>query len=176
MDDQNTNLVKTGVVVVIAVVFFYSLYNFIGQPAINTLDTTEFPLEEQLKFIVGGINSDTEGLEDSSDSLADDVEYATVQEGTGDRSVEAGDRVSVTYVGQFEDGEVFDRSPEGEVFSFSVGTGQVIRGFDEVVIGMKVGEIRYARLEPSAAYGEEGAGPIPPNTPLIFIIQLVTIE
>lgn len=71
-------------------------------------------------------------------------------------TVKAGDTVKVSYVGTFEDGTVFDSTEQhgGTPLEFTVGMGQMISGFDNAVIGMKTGEEKNVRLEPSEAYGE----------------------
>lgn len=84
------------------------------------------------------------------------------------------DRVSVTYVGRFSDGTVFDRSPEGEPVTF--GVSGVVPGFSEAIQAMQVGETRTIWLPPNLAYGERGAPPsIPPNTALEFDLTLISI-
>lgn len=71
------------------------------------------------------------------------------------RTVAAGDAISVHYVGTLDDGEQFDSSRDrGQPLSFVVGSGQLISGFDEAVLGMKVGEVKTVRLEPEEAYGQ----------------------
>lgn len=67
--------------------------------------------------------------------------------------VAAGSKIKLHYTGTFDDGEVFDSSREAEPFEFEVGAGQVIPGFDNAVIGMKVGESKQIRLEEEDAYG-----------------------
>jgi len=87
-----------------------------------------------------------------------------------------GDMVSVEYTGKFEDGTVFDTSEGRGPLQFQVGTGQMIQGFDEAVLGMKVGESKTVTLPPEKAYGEAGSPPIiPPNATLIFDITLVRL-
>lgn len=77
---------------------------------------------------------------------------ATVKQ--GDRVVKNGDTVSVHYRGTLDDGTEFDSSKGREPLSFTVGSGQVIAGFDEAVMGLKVGDKNKVRLEPAKAYGE----------------------
>lgn len=67
--------------------------------------------------------------------------------------VEQGNKVKLHYTGTFDDGEVFDSSRESDPFEFEVGAGQVIPGFDQAVLGMKVGESKTVRLEENDAYG-----------------------
>ena len=97
----------------------------------------------------------------------------------GDGAVAAtGMRASVHYEGRLEDGEVFDASrPRGQAFSFTIGAGQVIRGWEQGVNGMKVGEVRRLTIPPELGYGEAGAGGvIPPNATLVFEIELLDVS
>lgn len=105
------------------------------------------------------------------------LEIVDVTVGTGDRTVEAGDTVSVHYVGVLaESGEEFDASwNSGQAFSFTVGSGQVIEGWDQGLVGMAVGGRRRLVIPPDLAYGPNGQGPIGPNATLVFEIDLVSI-
>jgi peptidylprolyl isomerase len=69
-------------------------------------------------------------------------------------TVKSGDTVKVHYTGKLDNGEIFDSSEEGEPFSFTVGAGQVIEGFDQALIGMQVGETKEIVVPPEQAYGE----------------------
>lgn len=88
-----------------------------------------------------------------------------------------GDTVTVNYVGMLPDGTVFDASAKhGQAFSFRLGAGQVIKGWDEGVAGMKVGGKRELIIPPDLGYGAQGAGGvIPPNATLIFEVELVKV-
>ncbi len=91
--------------------------------------------------------------------------------------VKAGDKVSVHYIGTLQDGSEFDNSKKrGQPFEFTVGGGQVIKGWDEGLLGMKVGGQRILVIPPEKAYGEAGVGPIPPNSTLVFAIELIAIK
>jgi len=91
--------------------------------------------------------------------------------------VKAGDKVSVHYIGTLQDGSEFDNSKKrGQPFEFTVGGGQVIKGWDEGLLGMKVGGQRILVIPPDKAYGEAGVGPIPPNSTLVFAIELIEIK
>jgi len=94
--------------------------------------------------------------------------------GTG-AEAKAGDSVSVHYTGKFENGAVFDTSVGGAPISFVLGTGQVIPGWDQGLLGMKVGGKRLLIIPPGLAYGTSGYGPIPPQSTLIFEVELVAI-
>lgn len=98
-------------------------------------------------------------------------------EGAGD-VVEPGDTVSAHYVGvAFSTGEEFDSSwGRGEPLRFQVGVGMVIRGWDEGLLGMKVGGRRRLEIPSEMAYGQRGAGAaIGPNESLIFVVDLVDV-
>lgn len=105
------------------------------------------------------------------------VKYKTVKEGTGP-TVKAGQRVKVHYVGTLEDGRKFDSSRDrGRPDTFSIGTHAAIKGWDEAVPGMKVGEVRELEVPPSAGYGALGqGGKVPPNATLRFEVEVVGIE
>jgi FKBP-type peptidyl-prolyl cis-trans isomerase len=97
--------------------------------------------------------------------------------GTGDEAV-AGKQVRVHYTGTFEDGRTFDSSvPRGEPFQFRLGAGQVIKGWDQGVAGMKVGGKRRLVIPSDLAYGSRGAGGvIPPDTTLVFEVELLGVS
>src|SRR3989344_7523995 len=87
---------------------------------------------------------------------------------------EPGDVVTVHYVGRLPDGRVFDSSRDRNIsFSFILGSGQVIRGWDEGFNGMRVGGKRQLIIAPDYAYGESGVGAIPPNSTLFFEVELL---
>lgn len=89
----------------------------------------------------------------------------------------AGDRVVVHYTGRFEDGKVFDSSvSRGEPFQFVLGAGQVIKGWDEGIVGMRVGGKRILSVPPEYGYGMNDYGPIPGGSTLIFEVELLKVE
>ena len=96
--------------------------------------------------------------------------------GTGNLA-RAGQKVTVHYTGWLTDGTKFDSSKDrGEPFVFPLGRGQVIRGWDEGVQGMKVGGTRKLTIPPSLGYGARGAGGvIPPNATLVFEVELLAV-
>jgi FKBP-type peptidyl-prolyl cis-trans isomerase FkpA len=101
----------------------------------------------------------------------------TITPGTGDVA-KAGDRVSVHYVGTLlADGSKFDSSRDrNQPFQFALGRGQVIKGWDQGVAGMKVGEKRKLVIPPSLAYGPRGRPGIPPSSTLVFEIEMLAVN
>lgn len=99
-----------------------------------------------------------------------------LEPGSGDQAVN-GNTISVHYRGTLEDGTQFDSSIEGNVpFEFTLGAGDVIAGWDQGVLGMRVGGKRTLIIPPALGYGELGIGPIPGNATLIFEIELLEIK
>lgn len=101
-----------------------------------------------------------------------------VTEGQG-RAAAAGDTVVAHYLGCLSDGTKFDASHDrGEPISFVLGRGSVIQGWDEGLTGMQPGEVRYLRIPPELGYGARGTpdGPIPPNSTLLFEVQMVDVR
>ncbi len=104
------------------------------------------------------------------------LKYEDLEQGGGEQAV-AGRRVRVHYTGWLTDGSKFDSSVDrDDPFTFSLGAGQVIRGWDEGVQGMQVGGKRRLTIPPQLGYGTHGAGGvIPPNATLVFEVELLEV-
>lgn len=105
------------------------------------------------------------------------LEFADLKVGTGDEAL-PGRTVSVHYTGWVLSGTKFDSSYDrGQPYQFVLGTGAVIRGWDEGLAGMKVGGVRKLRIPPSLAYGDEARGSIiTPGSTLLFTVELVGVQ
>lgn len=105
------------------------------------------------------------------------LQYWDIKVGTGDEAKD-GDHVKVHYTGWFIDGKKFDSSVDAhQPYEFTIGKGDVIKGWDEGVTGMKVGGKRQLRIPPELAYGAAGYKTIiPPDSTLIFDIQLLAVS
>ena len=105
------------------------------------------------------------------------LEIENLKPGTG-AEAQAGKKVTVHYVGTLTNGQKFDSSRDrGKGFSFRLGAGEVIKGWDQGVAGMKVGEMRKLTIPPDLAYGERGFPPvIPPNSTLVFEVELLDVN
>ncbi len=130
------------------------------KPAVRVVPNTNAPT----KVTGDGIKTDS-GLQ-----------YWDIKLGLGPLA-KAGDKVKVHYTGWFTTGKKFDSSVDArQPYSFTLGKGEVIKGWDEGVTGMKVGGKRQLRIPPELAYGEAGFKTIvPPNATLIFDVQLLEV-
>lgn len=137
----------------------------------TTVDTT----------VVGTKNSTSKGSEMERQTTTSGLAYEVVKEGTG-VAPQRGQHVTVHYTGWLDDagkpGKKFDSSVDrGQPFVFVIGVGQVIKGWDEGVMLMKVGEKRRLIIPANLGYGAHGAGGvIPPNATLIFDVELLDVK
>lgn len=110
-------------------------------------------------------------------SSMEELKIENLVVGTGEEALN-GKKVTVNYKGNLADGKQFDSSYDrGEPFTFTLGAGEVIKGWDQGVLGMKVGGKRKLTIPPELGYGARGAGSdIPPNATLIFEVELLKVE
>lgn len=130
-------------------------------------------------FGLNGTTSQGPATQPSPQAVAATSQKLQIQDekiGTGP-AVKKGDTVKINYVGTLTNGTKFDASADhGGPFVTQIGVGQVIKGWDEGIIGMKVGGKRKLVIPPSLGYGDQATGSIPPNSTLIFQVELVGIQ
>jgi len=116
------------------------------------------------------------GIPTDTVKLDTGLQYKDLVVGTG-QEAKTGIMVSVHYTGWLTDGTKFDSSVDrGQPFDFSIGAGNVIKGWDDGVVGMKIGGYRILVIPPNMAYGPQGQGSIPANATLVFEIVLLNIK
>ena len=115
--------------------------------------------------------------QETKDSMdKNELQTETVMEGEGEGAA-AGNVVTVHYIGTLSDGTKFDSSLDrGEPFTFTLGAGQVIAGWEQGIVGMKVGEKRRLVVPSELGYGAQAIGPIPANSTLIFEVEMLSIQ
>ena len=112
----------------------------------------------------------------SSSKLPSGLYYRDITPGAG-ATLAAGQTVGMRYTGSFANGDVFDSNPSPKpVFSFRLGAGQVIKGWDQGLPGMKVGGRRQLIIPPELAYGPNDYGPIPGNSVLVFVVDALSAQ
>ena len=134
------------------------------------------PIEKARYTPMAGQNSGPPPVQGQPMPTPSGLQYIEVRPGTGDLAT-SGQRVTVHYTGWLTDDTKFDSSVDaGRPFTFNLGGGQVIRGWDEGVAGMRVGGQRRLIIPPNLGYGARGAaGAIPPNATLIFDVELLRV-
>lgn len=139
--------------------FAYIIFHFDGRPAGQTLSATDNQTANQ-----------TASAKDQGLKIEDQ------KVGTG-AAVKSGDTVAINYTGTLTNGKKFDSSYDrNEPFTTQIGVGQVIKGWDEGVVGMKVGGKRKLTIPPSLGYGDQAMPGIPANSTLVFEVQLEAIQ
>lgn len=125
--------------------------------------------------VSGGANSKPE-ISDASGDPPTKLISKDIKKGTG-KTAKEGDEVTVNYVGHnWSNNEEFDTSWGKQAFTFTLGQGQVIKGWDQGVEGMKVGGRRLLIIPPDLGYGAQGQGSIPANETLIFVVDLTKVS
>jgi len=165
------NVTGTGVGVALAVVV--ALGFLVLGPAVLTTPATVLPASATMST-----SDDASALPafDPSAPLPTDLTVNDQAVGTG-AEAKTGDTVTVNYIGALPDGTVFDASQNhGQPFTFTLGQGSVIRGWDEGLVGMKEGGTRILIIPPAYGYGAQANGPIPANSTLIFQVELVSVQ
>ncbi|HEY4501330.1 MAG TPA: FKBP-type peptidyl-prolyl cis-trans isomerase [Candidatus Paceibacterota bacterium] len=153
------NPTQTGIAVAVALVVVLVVFTFPG--------LSPFKASTQINIQ----NTSTTMLAESVTEL----QMTDKTMGTG-ASAAAGDSVTVNYIGAFTNGNVFDSNQDAAGFTFILGAGQVIKGWDQGVAGMKEGGVRKLVIPSDLAYGDGGYGPIPPKATLIFEVELLKVQ
>jgi FKBP-type peptidyl-prolyl cis-trans isomerase len=158
-----------GIAMLVAVIAFVTFFSIIGfgrgltEPLVSTIESPEELANANTAFNTAQVNPET-GLISEDTVLGDGAEAVS------------GKTVVVNYTGAFEDGSVFDSSVGRAPFEFTLGAGQVIAGWDQGVVGMKVGGQRVLVIPSDLAYGDNGYGPIPAKATLVFEIELLEVK
>ena len=162
MPKQHMYIAVTVAVVVVAV------FIFLGYFGIGSM--------QQEPSVPQGVSAAQDLLNDiSKTGKVTQLAVIDTAAGTGEEA-KSGDTVTVNYIGVLPDGTVFDASQNhGQSFTFTLGAGQVIKGWDQGIVGMKVGGTRLLAIPPELAYGAQAIGAIPANSSLIFQVELVSI-
>ncbi len=160
---------QTGIAVALALIVVLMFLIFPGLSPFGSLNPAD-----QAALSANNLATTTNAMPENTDQLQ--ISDAVV--GTGDVA-EAGDTVTVNYVGSLTNGTVFDASANRGAagFTFKLGVGQVIQGWDQGVAGMKVGGKRRLVIPPALAYGDQAVGGvIPAGSTLIFEVELLSVK
>ena len=164
-------------IAVMAMVLAYLRFDTIGT-AVSTID----PASQSAVVVVSEEGDQTAALANaivdgaSATGALERLIIDDVSRGTGPE-VKEGDSITVNYIGRLQNGQEFDNSySSGRPFTFTVGNGDVIEGWDLGVVGMQADGQRVLVIPPELGYGSQGFGPIPGGATLIFAIELVSIN
>jgi len=183
---MSRKLVPFLIVIVVVVLGFLGIFFLSNQkienPQLN-LKPTVYPLPTQMpataaptNAIITGQPATTGANMDNVITTADGLQMQDLTVGTG-QEVKSGDTVTVNYLGTLLDGTKFDSSYDhNQPFTTQIGVGQVIKGWDEGIVGMKVGGKRKLTIPAALGYGDQPAGSIPPNSTLVFEVELLGVK
>jgi FKBP-type peptidyl-prolyl cis-trans isomerase FkpA len=171
-------LVNLGIAIIVIGVFFYAAseygktHDVMGSLPVGSTGTSS----DSTNIEEGGGNDSINNLLDANNQPKDKVMTEDIKVGTGE-AAKTGDAVTVHYTGTLTDGKKFDSSRDRKApFTFTLGEGKVIKGWEQGILGMKVGGERKLTIPASLGYGASGYGPIPGNATLIFDVELLKIE
>lgn len=181
MDKKQIILILSSIIV-LGFVIFWGIKNPV--PQINSFEDcvkAGYPIlesyPEQCRTRDGKFFVNPEQIINQQNNMNESLKIEDLSVGTGDKA-ENGKTVFVNYLGTFIDGKKFDSSYDrNQPFSFTLGAGQVIQGWEQGILGMQVGGKRKLTIGPDLAYGAGGIpGAIPPNSTLIFEVELLEVR
>ncbi len=180
---------KTFFIIILALIAFflvgYLVFNLTGLKIGSEDKVLNTKQKDEIKKELINNNLPMNDDQDKKASVANpqtqtinELQVQIIIPGTGEQKVQAGDTITVHYVGTLTNGAKFDSSVDrGQPFQVVIGVGQVIQGWDKGIVGMQVGEKRKLFIPADLAYGAQGAGnAIPPNSALIFEVELISID
>lgn len=164
---MNTRIIFIGTVVLIIVLFVIWLF---ARPTQAPIDLSQEGAQNS-----AGQQEEANSTNSMEEDTITELNAETTQEGSGP-AAEAGDTLRVHYEGRLTNGTVFDSSyNRGEPIEFEVGTGQVIPGWDQGLLGVRAGQKLRLEIPADMAYGNRAVGPIPANSALIFEVEIVDV-
>ncbi len=178
-NNKNTAVFLVLAVVVALILAVYLNGSLSDQKDISdNIDKAIQPKKEDLKKQPESQQNDPININKTNENKTMELKIDVLKEGTREQVTKAGDTISVHYTGTLENGAKFDSSVDrGEPFSFTVGAGEVIKGWDKGLLGMRVGEKRKLTIPYNLAYGEDGIpGAIPAKATLIFEVELLEVK
>ncbi|MCP3658122.1 MAG: FKBP-type peptidyl-prolyl cis-trans isomerase [Herbaspirillum sp.] len=139
------------------------------------------PQKRQGKPKLAALAVDGDGLDDSIIPFEEGVKVVSISDGDGKTFPQKGDELTMHYVGKFhgghQHGETFDSSrAKGRPFTFKIGLGMVVKGWDEGVMQMSLGQKANLEVSWHYGYGQSGRGPIPPEQDMLFEVELIAIN
>lgn len=168
---MNSRLLLIGLIAVIIVLTAVYFLSAPSQQPVSLDEAASQQNEETQSSNTPTNNSPEQSMQDITK-----LNVITVQEGTGE-AAQAGDTITVHYKGTLLDGTKFDSSYDrGTPFSFELGEGRVIAGWDQGLVGAKVGQKLRLEIPSELAYGSRATGPIAANSDLIFEVEVVSIS
>jgi FKBP-type peptidyl-prolyl cis-trans isomerase len=156
----------------------FVIYDMVTQKNTNTSDATA--QTAQAKQCVAGATTDVLPVPDvykPEGGTVSTLEKTDISTGTG-KTAKKGDCLVMKYYGTLAaDGTMFDENfTKSSAFAFTLGSGQVIKGWDEGLLGIKEGGVRRLVIPADLAYGPQGQGAIPANAALVFVVKLIKIQ